>query len=392
MKILCILSTTSIHGGSTKAFLSYCLQMKRTHPELELLVTVPNQGPAFKILTDNNIIVSIIPNRFNTYPPTKNLKDLILFLPRLINHLRINNKAIDKLKRITKSYKPQIIYSNVGVINIGEKIAEQFKIPHIYHLREYQDLDFGMKIMPSLKIYKKRLKRKNHSICITRGIQKHFELTENDSKVIYDGVRTTDSIQFIPNKDKFFLFVGRLEQAKGIDFLLNSFSKYCKKERSYNLLLVGAANSRQEETRIKHLISSLSISDRVQMLGVKNDVDNYMKKATATIVTSPFEGFGMVTAEAMFNGCLVIGRNTAGTKEQFDNGLEICGKEIGLRFETEEELANLMLQVSTNGISNYFDIITNSQSVVKQLYSIEQCAESVYKYFNEISNNETSKQ
>lgn len=40
----------------------------------------------------------------------------------------------------------------------------------------------------------------------------------------------------------------------------------------------------------------------------------------ALIVPSPFEAFGLITAEAMFNKCLVIGRDTAGTKEQFDNG------------------------------------------------------------------------
>lgn len=45
-----------------------------------------------------------------------------------------------------------------------------------------------------------------------------------------------------------------------------------------------------------------------------------MNRATALIVPSPFEAFGLITAEAMFNKCLVIGKDTAGTKEQFDNG------------------------------------------------------------------------
>ena len=45
-----------------------------------------------------------------------------------------------------------------------------------------------------------------------------------------------------------------------------------------------------------------------------------MSKALALFVPSSFEGFGFITVEAMFCGCLVIGRNTGGTKEQFDNG------------------------------------------------------------------------
>lgn len=39
-----------------------------------------------------------------------------------------------------------------------------------------------------------------------------------------------------------------------------------------------------------------------------------MNRATALIVPSPFEAFGLITAEAMFNKCLVIGKDTAGTK------------------------------------------------------------------------------
>lgn len=57
-----------------------------------------------------------------------------------------------------------------------------------------------------------------------------------------------------------------------------------------------------------------------------------MSKAQALIVASRFEGFGFITTEAMWNDCLVIGKNIAGTKEQFDNGVAETGHEIGLRF------------------------------------------------------------
>jgi glycosyltransferase involved in cell wall biosynthesis len=38
-----------------------------------------------------------------------------------------------------------------------------------------------------------------------------------------------------------------------------------------------------------------------------------MAHATALIVSSYHEGFGFITVEAMFNGCLVIGNNKGGT-------------------------------------------------------------------------------
>jgi len=48
---------------------------------------------------------------------------------------------------------------------------------------------------------------------------------------------------------------------------------------------------------------------------MRDDVYAIMSRATALIVPSHFEGFGRITAEAMFNGCLVAGYNSAGTRE-----------------------------------------------------------------------------
>lgn len=66
----------------------------------------------------------------------------------------------------------------------------------------------------------------------------------------------------------------------------------------------------------------MNIASQVVFLGMRKDIYSLMKDAMALIVPSYWEGFGFITTEAMFNGCLVIGRNTSGTKEQFDNGLD----------------------------------------------------------------------
>ena len=70
----------------------------------------------------------------------------------------------------------------------------------------------------------------------------------------------------------------------------------------------------------------------------------------------------------MFYGTLVIGRNTAGTKEQFDNGVKYSGDEIGLRFLTIDDLVKCM----QNAIKNdYNDYIKRANATVNVLYSFE---------------------
>lgn len=390
MRILCILSTTSIHGGSTRAFLSYSSLLIEKYPNIELIVACPNQGSAYKILKQKGISVYIIPNRFHIYPSINNIFDIFKYIPKLLIHWYINTKAISKLKKICTKHNPDIIYTNVGVLNIGFRTAKKYKIPHIYHLREYQNVDFGMKIIPSFTRYTRLLKTCK-SICITKGIQKHFNLTNIESRVIYDGVRYKKEKVYIEEKENYFLFVGRIEKAKGIDLILNSFADFCKTNADYRLKIIGASTSKSYELSILNQINKLSICDRVDLLGVKENVNDFMQRAIAIIVASPFEGFGMVTAEAMYNGCLVIGRNTAGTKEQLDNGAIICGKEIGLRFNTEKELTAQMRQVVKKGCAYYKDMIHRAQNVVTELYSIENCTESIYNYFKEIIENETPK-
>lgn len=302
---------------------------------------------------------------------------------RRILHLCLERYSISKLEKVCLDYSPDLVYTNVGVVDIGFRLAKKLGVPHVYHLREYQDKDFGMKIIPSIDSFKKSL-NECHSICITRGIQSHFGLNDNNSRAIYDGVRHENAVYYNSDKERYFLFVGRLEAAKGFDLVLRSFAEFCKVNSEYQLKVLGAPTTAVDAKSNFELIESLSIANRVELLGVSNEVDKYMQRATAVVMASRSEGFGLVTVEAMYNGCLVIGRNTAGTKEQFDNGVAVCGEEIGLRFDNEDDLVQHMLDVVANGTEYYREMVKRSQRVVSKLYSIESCSEQIYTYFNQI--------
>jgi glycosyltransferase involved in cell wall biosynthesis len=135
---------------------------------------------------------------------------------------------------------------------------------------------------------------------------------------------------------------------------------------------------------LKQIIRSSSYADQIKFLGYRTDVYELMLNAIALVVPSKFEGFGFITAEAMFNGCLVIGKNTAGTKEQFDNGLEIKGEEIGIRYNTVEELSQVMLSICRDGIGFYYETIKKAQETVVELYSSNRNADKVFNTYKEI--------
>ena len=385
MKILCVLSSVSPFGGSSKSFLRLARELTSAY-DVEMLVCVPSRGGIcgdLKLL--DNVKVEVLNIRFNVYPHCCGTKDCLLFLPKLIWHFIINILAYFKLKRLATLHKPDIIHTNVGVVNVGYKVAKKLNIPHIYHLREYQDLDFGMKIMPSKQSFFKSLKRDgNYNICITNGIKYHFNLIEHsNSKVIYDPCFSKNSVYFDRNKEKYFLFVGRLDEKKGVYDILEAFSKFYVENRDYKLLLAGVPSDGNMDVLLKKA-QRLGVETAIDFLGMRNDVLDLMRKATLTIMASVSEGFGLVTAEAMMNGCLVVGRDLAGTKEQFDNGLNFIGEEIALRYQIVEELSNTMIDVVEKGIEFYFPMIEKAQKTVVNFYTIEESTKQVYNFYKEI--------
>lgn len=165
--------------------------------------------------------------------------------------------------------------------------------------------------------------------------------------------------------------------------VLEAFSKFYVKDKDYKLLLVGVPSDGNMDV-LSRKAQRLRIETAVDFLGMRNDVFDLMRKATLTIMASVSEGFGLVTTEAMMNGCLVVGRDLAGTKEQFDNGLGFVGEEIALRYQTVDELSNVMVDVAENGIESYFEMIENAQKTVVNFYTIEESAKQVYNFYREI--------
>jgi len=91
--------------------------------------------------------------------------------------------------------------------------------------------------------------------------------------------------------------------------------------------------------------------------------------------------------EAMFNRCLVIAHDTAGSKEQLDNGVQLTGREIALRFRTVDQLARHLLDVSSSMPDTYEEMTERSFLVVNQLYTTESTSNQVFQFYSEILGN-----
>lgn len=307
----------------------------------------------------------------------------ILFIP-LSCYLQILNFIATKaIVKIARNFKADIIHTNIGPLHIGNDAAKKIGIPHIWHIREYQGGKLGIKPFPSFRKFKERLQT-SYAIAISRGIYDHYSLADK-ANVIYDGVLNASESQFSPEKGKYFLFVGQLQESKGIEELISAFIEFSKLNSEYELYIAGWGKD-SYVLKLKAEIINANLGRKTFFLGPRKDVFPLMAKASAVIMSSLIEGFGFVTAEAMFNGCLVIGYNTTGTKEQFDNGFNRYKQEIAIRYSSKAELVSAMYQVADNGPESFFPMIMRAQKTVCALYSKQRHADEVYEFYKEILN------
>lgn len=107
------------------------------------------------------------------------------------------------------------------------------------------------------------------------------------------------------------LAVGRLEPQKDYPNLLKALSQL-PHHLEWEAVIAGTG---QLETELLDLASDLGLTDRVRFLGVRSDVRDLMCAADVFVLSSDYEGFGLVVAEAMACERLVVATDCGGVAE-----------------------------------------------------------------------------
>ncbi len=111
---------------------------------------------------------------------------------------------------------------------------------------------------------------------------------------------------------KVFIAIGRFHEQKDYPNLLNSFSMLGKDLEESYLLIVGDGELRPQ---IECQVAKLGLQDKVALLGVRKDVPELLSAADIFVLSSAWEGFGLVVAEAMAAERIVIATDSGGVAE-----------------------------------------------------------------------------
>lgn len=161
-------------------------------------------------------------------------------------------------------------------------------------------------------------------VCVSRSVRDSLKQSAASSKhllkVIPNGVdierfRTLAPVPrefIVPNLQPFsrlLVSVGRLVEAKNH---LTQFKTLARLPQTYHLVVVGDGPLR---FNLQQQVNGLGLKERVHFLGFRPDVPAILASADGLLITSLWEGFGLVAVEAMAAGVPVFATNIPGLTE-----------------------------------------------------------------------------
>lgn len=376
MRVLYLIHDTSISGAALSLF---NLLEGMAGKNVEIHVAGPQPSDSYRSrLVNIGVEYHVVNPVMSIMPPLKRLKNFASFLKNYFKLLINKKRYFIELEYLIKELSPDLIHTNVGVLHEGFKVASKYRIPHIFHLREYQDKDFNWRFYPSKKKFVRML-RSTNVICISEDIKNHFGLDCCQScRTIYNGILHKNEASFCTKKENYFMTASRISPEKDIAMTICAFSIFVQSHNNYCLRIFGdGAEIYKKE--LKNLVLELGVENYVVFEGYASNIPDYLERASALIVSSKNEGFGRMSAEALMKGCILIGRNSGGTKEIMD-------AIPSFPFDDINECAKQMSKVVDYLREGYDSQIRESQKIAVNLYSIEQNVEKIYGFYGDILN------
>ena len=175
--------------------------------------------------------------------------------------------------------------------------------------------------------------------------------------------------------------IGRLEWWKGQHIFLEAIKIIAPRYSDVHFLIVGGATTNKEDY-INKLISQINksvYSDRISILGHRNDIANIMSQLSVMAHTSIYpEPFGLIIMEAMYCKTIVVAAKAGGVLDQIIDG------ETGFLYtpgDPEELAKTIMIALE---YSDRNKIIKNAKLFVQRKFNKERNFSKIDQLYNEL--------
>lgn len=293
-------------------------------------------------------------------------------------HNEKNEQVARELAEFVINERIDIVHTNVGVIDIGARIKKLCNVKHIWHFREFADLDFNMYPLVTRETYINTINDySDKCVFVSNAVFNHYDFVKSGKKLlIYNGIEDEGIAEHGDGNCISILMSGMVCEAKGQMIAAKACGELISEGYDITLYIAGICDKQSEKDLYKVCSSGLVLC------GYVKNMKELRRKIDIQLVCSKNEGFGRPTVEAMLAEIPVIGSHSGGTPELIPD--ENAG---GLLFipgdylDLKEKIKYLYLS-SERRIS----IGKNGRKRALKMFSIDRYVNRVYETYKEVVN------
>ena len=209
---------------------------------------------------------------------------------RLISRLYTIFIAILRLNKVIKGLHPDLVFftTTLGAILLPFCHTKARKIYESHLARNFN---------PFNKLFFLTELRAERIVCLTSGDAKEYKYAKRVD-IIPNYINNIKS-HVEDYSVKKAIAVGRLEYQKGFDILIDCWKEIAKQYPDWQLDIYGEGSCRKE---LQRQINSLQLGEKVKLCGRNNNIIDVYPQYSLHIMTSRYEGQGIVLLEAQACG------------------------------------------------------------------------------------------
>lgn len=308
--------------------------------------------------------------------------------------LGFDHKLSFKLHKIICEIKPDVVHSHLRVLNYILPLSflkYKFKTHFFHTIHNDAIKECPNKIVFKIRKLTYKLKR---VIPVTISDDSHtsFEkyyssgikaykihngrsMPQKSSKYSHILEFKKELNDYYGNDVKIFVNIGRIMAQKNHIMLVKAFNSLIEEENNVVLLIIG--DHHIGETESDNIIKAITpyLSDRIRLLGMKNNVEDYLNLADFFCLSSLYEGLPISLLEAIACKAMPIATPVGGIKEV------ILGNGVlsnSIEQHDYEEALKIGLNMSTKEKENKLERLYN---IFISNYSINACANNYINLF-----------
>lgn len=285
-------------------------------------------------------------------------------------------------------YKKILLYSAFDcntVIYVHSDMINEIKTRKNQHRKTlkyaYQKYDKVAVVNEDLVESTFKISKKKDNIYIANNIINYKNVLKKAEKfpVEFDdyteaNISLEELTKILDSDSKKFITIGRFSIEKGHERLIKAFNKIYMENNDTYLIIIGGNGKKYEQTI--ELVNSLECKENVIIVKTISNPYNILKKCDFFVLSSYYEGFGLVIAEADILNKPVISTNIIGPRNfmKMNNGTLVDNNEQGL-YDGMKKLLNNEVKTMNVDYSKY------NQEAINQFYKLLKNGEK-NEYFN----------